>query len=70
MSISDRWDDGELYKELAELKIENAELRKDKERLDWLLENVICTYQRSWHPRDAEYLATREDIDEAMGGAE
>jgi predicted nuclease with TOPRIM domain len=34
MSIADNWENGELYKELAELKVENAALRKDKERLE------------------------------------
>ena len=53
----------------SKLEREVAELRKDKERLDWLLENVICAYEKSWHPKDTEYLATREEIDEAMGGA-
>ncbi len=48
---------------------EPEKLRKDKERLDWLLENVICAYEQSWHPKDTEYLSTREDIDKVMGDA-
>ena len=58
------WEHRELHKELAELKVENAmrrereqrelaELRKDKERLDWLL-----SVQTIWESRD--------EIDEDM----
>lgn len=43
-------------------------LREDKYRLDWLLKHVICAYEQSWHPKDTEYLTSREEIDEAMGG--
>ena len=68
MSIADDWEYGELYKELAALKVENVELQRDKARMDWLMENAICTYYTTWHPRDAEYLANRDEIDEAMGG--
>ena len=53
----------------SKLEREVAELQRDKARLDWLLENVICAYEKSWHPKDTEYLATREEIDEAMGGS-
>jgi LPS sulfotransferase NodH len=52
-----------------ELERENAELQRDKERLDWLMENAICTYYTTWHPKDAEYIANRDELDEAMGGA-
>ena len=63
------WEHRELHKELAELKVENAmrrereqrelaELRKDKERLDWLLE-----YEGNYW-----LLDSRADIDWAMKG--
>ena len=58
----------ELEQEYAKLERENAELQRDKARMDWLMENAICTYYTTWHPRDAEYLANRDEIDEAMGG--
>lgn len=48
------------------IKRENAELRKDKERLDWLLfryDMGVIMY------RD-EFLENREDIDKAMEESE
>ena len=66
MSIADNWEDGELFKELAELKVENAELkienaalRKDKERLEYLLREY--NIYRFGYER-----LTYDDIDEAM----
>ena len=55
-----------LVEKQEQLERENAELRRYKQRLDWLLENVICAYEKSWHPEDTEYLANRDEIDEAM----
>ena len=52
-------------RELNLLK-EKAELRRDKERLDWLFEYVICSYVKTGHPKDVEYLANRDAIEEAM----
>ena len=57
---------------ICDLKTENAELRKDKERLDWLLSNGGTVYTN----RGKGYISLsgsedyRADIDEAMGGAE
>ena len=76
MSISDRWDDGAIFKELAELQVENALLRQDKERLDWLLsEDSNTNIEVGRYGRGDEYkpwvvdaLHNRADIDEAMGG--
>ena len=39
---------------------------QDTKRLDWLLEHVICSWEKTWHPKDTEYLTSREEIDEAM----
>ena len=47
------WEHRELHKELAELKVENALLRQDKERLEWLI-----SVQSIWESRD--------EIDEDM----
>jgi hypothetical protein len=76
MSIADNWEYGELYKELAELKVENALLRQDKKRLDWLLSSESNTnievgrYGRGeeYKPWVVDTLHNRADIDEAMGG--
>ena len=43
------------YDEIAELKGQLAELRKDKERLDWLLNNYTLSCG-----------ITREEVDEKM----
>jgi hypothetical protein len=63
--------------EIDNLKKENAELRKDKERLDWLLSEESNTniefgrYGRGeeYKPWAVDTLHNRAEIDEAMGGA-
>ena len=62
---------------ICDLKTENAELRKDKERLDWLLSEdsdtniAVGRYGRGdeYKPWVVDTLHNRQDIDEAMGGA-
>jgi hypothetical protein len=49
------------YDEVQELKAQLAELRKDKERLDWLL-NRAYTIQL----REGDIFTSREDIDREM----
>ena len=53
------------------LERENAELRKDKERLDWLIDNASISMLRKdedgkeWWV-ELDYSEAREDIDKAM----
>jgi hypothetical protein len=58
------------YDEVAELKGQLAELRKDKERLDWLLDPYISISIEFCHKENGkivlEYLESREDIDKMM----
>ena len=49
----------ELEVAIYDLKTENAKLRKDKERLDWMLNN----YEVTW---DDGSRITRDDIDAEM----
>ena len=79
MSIADNWEDGEIFKELAELKVENALLRqdkeqllKDKERLDWLADvnNTIGNVSLPHECVVNNIHSLRDAIDEAMGGTE
>jgi hypothetical protein len=71
MSIADDWENGELHKELAELKVMVAELRKDKDRLDWLVDNASISMLRKdedgeeWWV-ELDYSEARDDIDKAM----
>ena len=64
------WEHRELHKELAELKVENALLRQDKMRLDWLLGDGGTIYTN----RGLGYISLsgnedyRADIDAAMKG--
>jgi hypothetical protein len=66
-----------LVEKQEQLKTENAELRQDKERLDWLLSSESNTnievgrYGRGdeYKPWVVDTLHNRADIDEAMGGA-
>ena len=45
-------------------------IRKDKARLDWLLENAVIENYTTWHLDDYIKLLTRDDIDAAMKGTE
>ena len=58
------------YDEVAELKGQLAELRKDKERLDWLLDedtNLSIEYCHKENGKAVlEYLESRDDIDKMM----
>mgnify|MGYP001820349291 CR=1 FL=1 len=58
------------YDEMAELEGQLAELRKDKERLDWLLDEDTNLSIEFCHKENGktvlEYLETREDIDKMM----
>lgn len=58
------------YDEVAELKGQLAELRKDKERLDWLLDEDTNLSIEFFHKENGktvlEYLESREDIDKMM----
>ena len=46
----------------------NEALRKDKERLDWLLENAIIQYYPRIHPDDLCRIRSKDDVDDAMKG--
>tara|TARA_E500000318_G_scaffold83662_1_gene79353 strand:- start:311 stop:514 length:204 start_codon:yes stop_codon:yes gene_type:complete len=58
------------YDEMAELKGQLAALRKDKERLDWLLDaytSISIEFFRKENGKTVlEYLEEREDIDKMM----
>jgi hypothetical protein len=58
------------HDEVAELKGQLAELRKDKERLDWLLDPYISISIEFFHKENGktvlEYLESRDDIDKMM----
>ena len=57
--------------EISELKKENEELKKDKKRLDWLVDNASIYMPRkdkllaNWWV-DLDYSEARKDIDEYM----
>ena len=51
-----------------ELERENAKLRENKERLDWLLENAIIQYYQTIHPDDLCRITSKDDVDNAMKG--
>ena len=46
----------------------NEALRKDKERLEWLLENAVIQYYPTTHPDDLCRITSKDDVDEAMKG--
>ena len=58
------------YDEVEELKGQLAALRKDKERLDWLLDaytSISIEFFRKENGKTVlEYLEEREDIDKMM----
>jgi hypothetical protein len=59
------------YDEIAELKAQLAELRKDKERLDWLLDENSCNHiergcYNQWGNWLGKTLHNRSDIDKEM----
>jgi hypothetical protein len=59
------------YDEVQELKGQIIELRKDKERLDWLLDENSCTHiERGCYNRVGNWLGkkfhNRSDIDKEM----
>ena len=59
------------YDEVQELKGQLAELRKDKERLDWLLDENSCNHiERGRYNRLGDWLVktlhNRSDIDKEM----
>jgi len=59
------------YDEVEELKAQLAELRKDKERLDWLLDENSCNHiERGCYNRFGNWLGkkfhNRSDIDKEM----
>ena len=49
-----------------ELIIQIVELKKDKERLDFLLQNVQQFYYPTCNPDNGYELKNRDDIDQAM----
>ena len=60
-----------IMERLREVQRENAELRKDKERLDWLVDNASVSMLRKeedgteWWV-ELDYSEPRDDIDAAM----
>ena len=53
--------------QIAKEQVETiAELLRDKDRLDWLLENAVIETHTTWHPDDYIKFLTRADIDAAM----
>ena len=46
----------------------NEALRKDKERLEWLLENAVIQYYPTTHPDDLCRITSKDDVDDAMKG--
>ena len=59
-------------KRAAERKFDKAleieELRKDSERLDWLLENAVIQHFPTIHPDDLCRITSKDDVDNAMKG--
>ena len=56
----------ELAMHARKLERENAELRKDKERLEWLLDNAIIQHYPTGDPDYKCGIDNRADIDEEM----
>ena len=60
-----------IMERLREVQRENAELRKDKARLEWLVDNASVSMLRKdedggeWWV-ELDYSEPRDDIDEAM----
>lgn len=52
--------------EIAELKAQLAELKADKERLDWLLSENMIKHSMCIVDLSGQWVCDREDIDEAM----
>ena len=57
-------DVAEIAMHAEKLERENAELRKDKERLEWLLDNAIIQHYPAGDPDDLCRIDKRKDIDE------
>jgi hypothetical protein len=55
----------ELAMHARKLERENAELRKDKDRLEWLLDNALIQHYPTGDPDYKCGIDKRKDIDEA-----
>lgn len=55
---------------INKLESELSKLRKDKERLDWLIDNALMRYYPTTCPDDLCCIENRDDIDEGMNGTE
>ena len=66
-------EDGSTYVHATfarKLERENNELRRDKERLDWLIDNALIKYYPTSCPDDLCRIENRDDIDEGMKGTQ
>ena len=62
----DEWTMDEFIRAAQKLERELSELRKDKERLDWLLDNAIIQHYPASNPDYLYRIDKRKDIDKEM----
>ena len=62
----DEWTMDEFIRAAQKLERELSELRKDKERLDWLLDNAIIQHYPAINPDYLYRIDKRKDIDKEM----
>ena len=60
----------DLAMHARKLEREIDALRKDEERLDWLIDNALIKYYPTSCPDDLCRIENRDDIDEGMKGTQ